>query len=409
MSLSAPVDEQQRLNHLDVLRGFALLGILLVNFQFFTRPMTSIVMAPDPSMSGLDQIASGLIAVLAETKFYALFSMLFGAGFALMLHRAHTNDSRFWPLYLRRIAVLMAFGAAHVLLVWPGDILFIYGLLALLMALFFRNTPTRRLPKWGVVLLALPAAINGVFAGLIQLASNDPKAAGEITGGFEQQQQNMTEFVQATSTIYQNGGFTDALAQRLSEYLMMLSWSPFWVTPMLGFFLLGRWLIASGRLRDVTGSEGFFKAWRNWGLTLGLPLACAGYWLMLDQALHIPSSGLALASALTSAGAALLAMGYLGLISLNAQHLGWLAPAGRMALSNYLLQSLIWTTLFNGYGFGLWGEISRAAQLPLALLFFAGQVIISHWWLARFRFGPAEWLWRTLTYGARQPMRRSRN
>ena len=409
MSLSAPVDEQQRLDHLDVLRGFALLGILLVNFQFFTRPMTSIVMAPDPSMSGLDQIASGLIAVLAETKFYALFSMLFGAGFALMLHRAHTSDSRFWPLYLRRIAVLMAFGAAHVLLVWPGDILFIYGLLALLMVLFFRNTPTRRLPKWGVLLLALPAAINGVFAGLIQLASNDPKAAREITSGFEQQQQNMTEFVQATSTIYQNGGFTDALAQRLSEYLMMLSWSPFWVTPMLRFFLLGRWLIASGRLRDVTCSEGFFRAWRNWGLTLGLPLACAGYWLMLDQALHIPSSGLALASALTSAGAALLAMGYLGLISLNAQHLGWLAPAGRMALSNYLLQSLVWTTLFYGYGFGLWGEISRAAQLPLALLFFAGQVIISHWWLARFRFGPAEWLWRTLTYGARQPMRRSRN
>ena len=409
MSLSAPVDEQQRLDHLDVLRGFALLGILLVNFQFFTRPMTSIVMAPDPSMSGLDQIASGLIAVLAETKFYALFSMLFGAGFALMLHRARASDSRFWPLYLRRIAVLMAFGAAHVLLVWPGDILFIYGLLALLMVLFFRNTPTRRLPKWGAILLALPAAINGVFAGLIQLASNDPKAAGEITSGFEQQQQNMTEFVQETSTIYQNGGFTDALAQRLSEYLMMLSWSPFWVTPMLGFFLLGRWLIASGRLRYVTGSEGFFRAWRNWGLTLGLPLACAGYWLMLDQALHIPSSGLAVASALTSAGAALLAMGYLGLISLNAQHLGWLAPAGRMALSNYLLQSLVWTTLFYGYGFGLWGEISRAAQLPLALLFFAGQVIISHWWLARFRFGPAEWLWRTLTYGARQPMRRSRN
>ena len=406
MSQSAPVDERQRLNHLDVLRGFALLGILLVNFQFFTRPMTSVALGPDPSLSGLDLIAAGLVAVLAEGKFYALFSMLFGAGFALMLHRAQANDSPFWGLYLRRIAVLMAFGAAHILLVWPGDILFLYGLLALLMVLLFRRTPTSRLPKWAVLLLALPALINGAFAGLIKLASLDPETASEISSNFDQQQHNLTELVEGASAIYQSGGFFDAVGQRLNEYLMLLSWAPFWVTPMLGFFLLGRWLIASGRLLDVAGHTAFFRTWRNWGLALGLPLACAGYWLMQGQALHIPSPTLALAGVLVGAGAALLAMGYLGLITLNARRLNWLAPAGRMALSNYLLQSLFWTTMLYGYGFGFWGEIPRAAQLPLALLFFAGQVVISHWWLARFRFGPAEWLWRTLTYGARQPMRR---
>jgi uncharacterized protein len=404
---AVPVAESERLQHLDVLRGLALIGILLVNFKFFTQPISSLVLGPDASLQGADRWVEGLITVLAEGKFYALFSLLFGAGFALMMHRAETAQRPFRGLYLRRLAVLLGFGLAHVVLIWPGDILFVYALVALAMLLLFSRTPTGRLPKWAVVFLLLPPLANWLFAGLIGLAALDPQAAGKIAAGFAQQDAAMRESIAQAASVYASGSFVEAARQRLAEFAMLLSWAPFWLPPVLGYFLLGRWLIASGRLLDPTAHAGFFRACVRLGFGLGLPLSALGYWLLLDLPLHTPSASLALASSLLASGAALLAFGYLGLVTGSARRLRWLAPAGQMALSNYLLQSLFWTTLLYGYGLGLWGQLPRATHLPLALAFFAGQLALSHWWLARFRFGPAEWLWRSLTYLRPQPMRRT--
>jgi uncharacterized protein len=401
-----PVAESERLHHLDVLRGVALFGILLVNFEYFGRPITALVLGPDAALTGVSQWVDGLIAVFAEGKFYALFSLLFGAGFTLLMHRAEASHRPFRSLYLRRLAVLLAFGFGHAVLLWPGDILFVYALIALLMLLLFSRTPTSRLPKWAMVFLLLPPAVNWLFAGLLGLAAFDPGAARQIAAGFEQQDATVRASIAEAAGAYASGSYVEVVGQRLADFAMLLSWAPFWIPPVLGFFLLGRWLIASGRLLDPTVHAGFFLAASRLGVGLGLPLSALGYWLMLDQPLHTPSSLLAEASTVLAGGAALLAFGYLGLVIRHARALHWLAPAGRMALSNYLLQSLFWTTLFYGYGFGLWGQLSRAAQLPLAILFFAGQLLLSHWWLARFRFGPAEWLWRSLTYLRPQPMRR---
>jgi uncharacterized protein len=401
-----PVAESERLDHLDVLRGFALFGILLVNFEYFGRPITALVLGPDAALTGADFWVDGLIAVFAEGKFYALFSLLFGAGFALTVHRAEALQRPFRGLYLRRLAVLLGFGFAHAVLVWPGDILFVYALVALLMLLLFSRTPTSRLPKWAIVFLLLPPAVNWLFAGLLGLAAFDPDAARQIAAGFEQQDATLRASITEAAGVYASGSYVEVVRQRLADFGMLLGWAPFWIPPVLGFFLLGRWLVASGRLLDPAAHAGFFRAAGRLGVGLGLPLSALGYWLLLDQPLHTPSSLLATASTLLAGGAALLAFGYLGLVTRHARALRWLAPAGRMALSNYLLQSLFWTTLFYGYGLGLWGQLPRAAQLPLALLFFAGQLLLSQWWLARFRFGPAEWLWRSLTYLGPQPMRR---
>jgi uncharacterized protein len=142
------------------------------------------------------------------------------------------------------------------------------------------------------------------------------------------------------------------------------------------------------------------------GPVAGLPIAAVAVWLMHGQSIMVPSMRVAAGMTLMTIAGVFVPLGYLSVVTLNHRRLGFLAPAGRMALTNYLLQSLVWTWVFFGYGLGLWGEISRAVQLPLAFAFFGLQILISRWWLDRFRFGPAEWLWRSLTYWRFQPMRR---
>lgn len=401
----APIEEGDRLLHMDVLRGFALLGILLVNFEYFTRPVQTIALGPDPSLTGLNHLADSLIGILAEGKFYALFSLLFGAGFALLYARAEQSGQPFWNYYFRRLAVLAAMGFAHLALVWSGDILLMYAFSALLMVLFFRHTPTTRLPKWALVWLLLPVFFYWLGIGGIELARLDPDAQAEVLQTFYEQESLFAAAAANAEHIYTSGSFSEVVRLRIDEWLVLMSWAPYWMVSILVFFLLGRWLVQTGRLTYPRKHGAFYSACRLWGLGLGLPLSIVGFWLISDENPLLPSPALGWAVTLTSAGSALLALGYFGLVVKHAQRLHWLAPAGRMALTNYLLQSLCWTTLFYGYGFGLWGKLPQAVQLPLAVVFFAVQVAFSHWWLARFRFGPAEWLWRSLTYWRLQPMR----
>lgn len=397
---------EKRLHQLDVLRGFALLGILLVNFQWFTRPMQAIVMGAESGLGGADLWVDLLIKSLAEGKFYALFSMLFGIGFALMAQRAEQSQAPFWGVYLRRILVLGLFGLAHALLIWPGDILLVYALTALLMIVLFRKTPLSRLWKWALVFIITPVAIMGALTALISLAMMVPEAAEEISKGMVQREQQMVSIVAAADQIYRSGSYLDVIGVRAQELRFALGNFLFWVVPVLGYFMLGRWLMGSKVILDPSAHHGWLSGARRWGLLLGLPLSLVGAWLIHPLNLTMPTPTLFFAMLLTMAGALLLALGYVGTVVLAADRLRWLAAVGQMALSNYLLQSLVWTSIFYGYGLGLWGSVDRVWHLPLALGFFALQILLSHWWMARFRFGPAEWLWRTLTYAKRQPMRR---
>lgn len=396
----------QRLDHLDVLRGFALLGILMVNFQWFSRPVQAIVTGADPGLHGADLAVDLGVSVLFEGKFYAIFSMLFGAGFALLAQRAGEAGTGFTGLYLRRILVLAAFGLAHIALAWSGDILFVYALVAFVMVLLFGRTPTRRLWKWAIVFIALPSLLMAVLTGLVWLAQFNPEAAAGMQAQFAEQARQQSAALGAAEAVHREGGFTAVMAQRFADLRFMLGMAPFWVPPVLGFFLLGRWLLSSGRLGDPAAHAAWFRRWQAIGLGLGLPLSALGAWRIHGLDLDVPTPALVPAQLMFASGAALLALGYLTTVVRSARALGWLAPVGRMALTNYLLQSTVWSLVFNGYGLGLWGEVPRAWHPLLALGFFALQVPLSHWWMARFRFGPAEWVWRSLTYLSPQPMRR---
>ncbi|MFU8831709.1 MAG: DUF418 domain-containing protein [Wenzhouxiangella sp.] len=398
----SPVTE--RLLHLDVLRGFALLGILLVNFEWFARPLQAIVLGADPGLSGADQLVDWLIKVLAEGKFYPLFSMLFGAGFALMAERALNRAAPFWGVYLRRLMFLTLFGLAHMLLIWAGDILLVYSLCAFVMVLLFRNTPVRRLWKWAIAFFALPVLFIWAAALMITLVQMDPEIGAEVAAVMEADQDAMRERVEAAAMVHATGSYVDNIGQRLSDMAFLLANFIFWVPPILGFFLIGRWLVQTGRLTRPSEHQMYFRRWRARGLLGGLVLAVAATALLYRANLVMPTPAVALGSTLALASGILLSLGYLSMITLSAERLRFLAPVGQMALSNYLAQSLFWTWTFYGHGLGLWGQVPRWSHLVLALAFFAMQIIISRWWLTKFRFGPAEWLWRSLTYWQRQPM-----
>lgn len=399
---------QQRLDHLDVLRGLALMGILMVNFAYFTQPVQSIALGASRELSGADLGVEFLVAMLFTGKFIALFSMLFGAGFALMSGRAAERSAPFWGVYLRRLFVLMALGLAHLLLVWSGDILLVYSLCALFMILFFASTPTRRLWKWALLFFAIPPLMVWLFALLILAAGSDPELQAGISAGFDQAEQELLAEVERAAAINAAGSWAENVGQRARDLRFMLESFLFWIPPIIGFFLLGRWLIETGRLLRPHEHRLFFRRWRSRGLALGLPIAAAAAWLSMSAgSLVVPTPLAALALSLYSLAAVILALGYLSIVMLGAQPLHFLAPVGRMALSNYLLQSLFWTWVFYGHGLGLWGSLPRWSHPLLVLGFFAVQIVISHWWMARFRFGPAEWLWRSLSYLKAQGMRRT--
>ncbi len=399
----------QRLVHLDVLRGFALLGILLVNFEWFTRPIQAIVLGAEPGLSGMDAAADWFIRVLAEGKFYPLFSMLFGAGFALMAERAASLQSRFWGIYLRRLFVLVLFGLAHMVLVWAGDILLVYSLSAFVMVLLFRKTPPKRLWKWALPFIFLPVVIMWLGAAAIESTRLDPEFHSELMTDFARDEQTHRQTIERAASIHAAGSWSENIGQRINDMRFTLGHFLLWVPPILGFFLIGRWLIVSGRLTRPDEHRMWFRRWRARGLLLGLPMAVAGGLILHEANMMVPTAVTATGITLAAIAGLLLSLAYLSAVTLAAGRLSFLAPAGQMALTNYLVQSLFWTWMIYGHGLGLWGQLPRSVQLVLAVIFFAFQVILSHWWLKHFRFGPAEWLWRTLSYWQVQSFRHKKD
>lgn len=306
---------------------------------------------------------------------------------------------------MRRLVVLFIFGLVHVLLVWSGDVLLAYSLSAFLMILLFRNTPVRRLWKWAIFFWALPMLLMWIGAAAIEATRVEPDIQAEVMGEIEADRTEAKAVVDRAARISAEGSYAENVAQRRRDLRFLLTVAPFWIPPFIGFFLLGRWMIATGTLIRPDENGPWLRRWRAVGLGAGLPVAAAAVWLMQGQDMMMPSMRVATGMTLMTVASVFVPLGYLSVVTLGWQRLGFLAPAGRMALTNYLLQSLFWTWVFFGYGLGLWGEVPRAAQVALALVFFALQVVFSRWWLERFRFGPAEWLWRSLTYWQLQPMR----
>ena len=386
----------ERIEWLDALRGFALLGILLLNIDVlggyaFLSPEARAQLA----WSALDPVLDFWVHALVQGKFYSLFSFLFGLGFALQLRRAEARGVELAPVFRRRMAWLLVFGLLHATLVWGGDILAIYALFGFAL-LLFRNATQPRLLGWALCFLLLPILVYAVF---LAIRMPDPFAPepGAASGG---------RLLAKILAAFSSGSYLDVVEGNTIMYAggFVRRALRFQLPRVFGMFLLGAWF---GRMGLAAGRDAWRPLLRRllwWGLLLGLPLNVAYVALGGGDALLPATAPGLLAVVLSSIGIPLLSLAYIASFALfwrtagGTNHL--LVASGRMSLSNYLGQSVVCVALFYGIGFGLFGRLSLGANVLMALTIFFGLSLSSRAWLRCHAQGPMEMLWRRLSYGA---------
>lgn len=409
----APTPQAERIRILDILRGFALFGILLVNMMIFYRPFQTVLFPPDPATPWYDRAAEWLIHFLAEGKFYSLFSLLFGLGLILLMERIEARGGRFVPLYLRRLLILLGIGVIHAFLIWVGDILIMYALIGFLLILFRKAKP-RTLLIWTVVLLSIPVLFTFASSALVSLARVIPEGAQQIDLAVAETEARYAADLERAYRVYSTGTYGEVVQQRIYDYasLGLISFFALGFN-VLGMFLLGVYFGKRQIFQNLEANRPLFRKLLLWGLIVGIP-ANLIYARLIMAINRIESDwGLAFATAAQTVGAPLLMLAYVSALCLLALspkwsgRLGVFAPVGQMALTNYLLQSIVCTFIFYGYGLGFFGKIGSAAGIGLTVAIYLLQIPFSHWWMKRFQYGPAEWLWRSLTYGKLQPIKRN--
>ncbi|MGJ7903824.1 DUF418 domain-containing protein [Lysobacter sp. 1R34A] len=391
-----------RIDRLDALRGFALFGILVVNLGVFASPYYGLGL-PDPVHDGmLDRAVRLLVAGVFEMKFYLLFSFMFGYSFSLQLDSAQRAGEAFVPRMLRRLLGLWSIGLAHALLLFHGDILGTYAAMGLVL-LAMRARSERAALGCALALIVATAVAWAGLALLVSLARIDGETVAVDARAAALQAQAILD------------GFTGSpgavVAERMRELTSTGVVLVFVQAPCaLAMFLIG---LVAGRRRVLARPEAYrplSRRLRLYGLSIGLPAAAfyAGVSTFAPGgALELAALALSLLTAplLTGAYIALAIEGFNGRAGPGLVRS--LAPAGRMALSNYLLQSAAAAWVFTGYGLGLMGRLSPFAVLAFALVLFGAQLRFSAWWMQYHGFGPAEWLLRALTLGAWPRWRRS--
>lgn len=395
-----------RIVGLDALRGFALLGILVINIWLFALPT---IATYNPTLYGdftdVNYVAWLISHVFFERKFVTLFTFMFGAGIVLFLESKERKGQSGRKLHFARTFWLLVIGLGHAYLLWYGDILVFYALSGFLVVWVWRWRPLRQFIL-GVVMFAIPS-VHYLLMGMGYLLlpeSGQTQLEAELLTAFGADFSPEREI-----EIYQSG-WLDQVAYRapvVFEYHTFgfaaeLFWS------LGGMMIIGMALYKWGILSNRR-STGFYIRLLLVG-AVGLALVLVGVWARESFAWETILV-LTLAFQFNYWGAPLLAAGYIGAIMLlcrwfqNGMVVDALAAVGRTAFTNYLFQTVIATTIFYGYGLGLFGQLSRIELLGVVVLIWAIQIPLSVWWLGRYQFGPVEWLWRTLTYRQRQPLR----
>jgi uncharacterized protein len=388
-----PINPANRLDQIDILRGVALFGILMVNvfgyhasfyhFGEFYRGLE------DPFQKSV----FNWMVNLGSDKFIFMFSTLFGFGMWMLGEKFSRQEARFKAFFLRRMLWLCGFGLLHILLFWAGDILLIYGILGLVL-FSIRKLRLRVLFSLSVFFYFFTAfylVIRIYLPGL-------PDPMSTLT--------NLT--MDEIKEVYSTGSFIETMKWRINEYIVFRNINLLYYMPkVLALFILGY-------LAGKTGMLGKININLTQSLMLILLFLIMGlvFIFRLENILYFfttPDSDAVMPVyiAIYEIGNLFMGLGYILMVLVVAKTkwgntmLGILKYAGRMPLTNYLLQSLIFTTIFYGYGFGYFGKIDPSEFLIWALIVFVIQIIISKLWLMRFRFGPLEFLWRRLSYGKR--------
>jgi uncharacterized protein len=556
----SPVTAGERIEELDVVRGFALIGVFLMNVEFFNRSIAAIGEGMPPGLTSIDWFASWFIAYFVQGKFWTIFTLLFGMGFAVMLTRAERANRTFIVPYLRRILALAVFGAMHFIFIWAGDILFSYAIAAggllvllygkwrrvlialaalvglafvpglsaagrvagslafiallavhlrserkvnlrrvriplfsfiflilgalgaiasivlwvlpegpkepripvttisgfLLMTAFlsakYRDPVELRSLRLGMSVYALPILMMIVMGAVQYLSPPDPddpvvepvaaatagppapaeagvapSAPGDgktATGGAAsaetakkraERAKRLAERLERKRNeerVLSKGTYAEAVDMRARGFPERIADDTGLAVSAIGMFLIGVWFVRSGVMGNVGAHMRLFRRLACYGLPFGIGLGLLGSLVATSHTPGSTSDGFQLASGLVMFGSLPASLGYVGLVVLALRSnsvfakVRVLAPVGRMALTNYLTQSLISTFVFYGYGVGQWG-LARSWQVVYVAAVFALQIAFSHWWLAHYRYGPMEWLWRAFTYRQIPAMRLS--
>lgn len=380
-----PTQLNERITTIDIIRGVSLLGILLVNMFGFYLPQPHIQLG-NWFTEAIDIIWHQNLNIYIQSSFYPLFSMLFGYGLAMQYMKAQRTGLNVYKFIPKRLALLFAIGMAHALFLWWGDIIATYAFCGFFLLLFLRYKST--------ILLVMGVVLNSSFhlfyIGILSLSGLLNKAVDE--------QPVDIQSIQDAVTAYATGGYVDAFIQRLSD--LSLQMSPFmWIVALftiLPYMLIGA---AAAKWRLIERAKELKGLW----ITLAILATALG--LFIKSAPYLFTNTYLLDYLKVYVGGPILSVGYAAIIVVlcfipaMTKWLSPLAKMGRMSMTMYILQTIICTTLFYNYGFGLYGKIDVPTAVYMALGIFAVQVIIAEIWLSKFKQGPLEAAVKRLTYG----------
>ena len=391
---------------MDVLRGVALFGVFLVNFTAFAGAP---IMATEQQLLSLptapfDLALFDVLEWLFTDKANTVFAFLFGLGFALQLQRLEERGVDFEALYRRRLTVLLAIGIVHFFFVWTWDILHLYALAGFLLL------PLRRLSNRALLIAGMLLAAFGRTTVKALAEFGTPGSFSGVSGGYADSDVLLRQQISESGNYFHlvNNFFEWVFIDYIASGFILG-----WLCYALGRFLIGAWV---GRYGWVTRATDFLPGWRRL-LRIALPagLVLEGFATMLAGSSWLPEweHRKFMADALHLLAVPVLSAGYVAgiVVAFEGGHgrrlLAPFASVGRMALTNYLTQSLVFGFVLFGIGPGLAlaGKIGTTAIVAIVVGFFGLQVVVSRWWLGRFAYGPAEWVWRALTYGERPRMK----
>ena len=401
-----PVEKTNRIQSIDLLRGIAILGILIMNIQSFAMPSAAY---NNPlafgDLTGLNKMTWILSHLFADQKFMSIFSILFGAGIILITEKKELLTGSSVKLHYIRNLILLLIGLLHAHLIWYGDILVAYALCSFLVYPFRKLSP-KKLLITGLLILSVPSFLNGFFqfslpympASELQDLRLDWAPTNELI------EQEITAFTGSISSQIKINS-QQALFLETFVFLIQFLWRAG------GLMLVGMALFRWGVL-SAERSRSFYLKSAFYSLIIGFPIVIYGIYMNFTMNWDFQYS-MFTGSQFNYWGSLFVAYGYISLIMVFAQSDNYytmkkrLASIGQMALTNYILHSFIGVLIFFGIGFGFFGKIDRSLQILIVGIIWIFQYLTSEKWLNSYRFGPLEWVWRSLTYGKKQPFLRS--
>ena len=401
-----PVEKTNRIQSIDLLRGIAILGILIMNIQSFAMPSAAY---NNPlafgDLTGLNKMTWILSHLFADQKFMSIFSILFGAGIILITEKKELFTGSSLKLHYTRNLILLLIGLLHAHLIWYGDILVAYALCSFIVYPLRKLSP-RKLLISGLLIVSVPSFLNGFFqfslpfmpASELQDLRLDWAPTNELI------EQEITAFTGSISSQIKINS-QQALFLETFVFLIQFLWRAG------GLMLVGMALFRWGVL-SAERSRSFYLKSAFYSLIVGFPIVIYGIYMNFTMNWDFQYS-MFTGNQFNYWGSLFIAYGYISLIMVFAQSDNYntikkrLASIGQMALTNYILHSFIGMLIFFGIGFGLFGKIDRSLQILIVGIIWIFQYLASEKWLNSYKFGPLEWVWRSLTYGKKQPFLRS--